>query len=233
VSIQRRMTNSGSRAPVPPDGPPADEQVKVLLADDHASTRSGLRAILESDGFVVCAEVGDGPSAVTAAHETQPSICLLDVHMPGSGISAAARITAELPGTAVVMLTVSYQDDDLFAALEAGASGYLLKDTDPSRLPYALRGVLQGEAAVPRYLMARVIDRFRSRGSERLHLAKRRGAALSSREWEVLELMREGLSTAEMAERLFVSKVTVRSHVASILRKLQAPDRASALRLLA
>jgi DNA-binding NarL/FixJ family response regulator len=153
--------------------------------------------------------------------------------MPGNGIAAAASIVAEVPGTAVVMLTVSRNDADLFDALRAGAAGYLLKDIDPKRLPFALRGVLAGEAALPRALVARVLDEFRERSRHRvLSLRGQRGVDLTSREWEVLALLREGLTTAQIAERLFVSKVTVRRHVASVLKKLRVPDRKAALDLL-
>ena len=131
------------------------------------------------------------------------------------------------------MLTVSQNDTDLFDSLRAGAAGYLLKDTDPERLPHALRGVLAGEAAVPRRLVSRVLDEFRTHGRRRrLPLVGRRGRELTSREWEVLEMLREGLTTAQIAERLFVSPVTVRRHISAILSKLEVPDRESALRLL-
>jgi DNA-binding NarL/FixJ family response regulator len=152
--------------------------------------------------------------------------------MPGRGVSAAAAITSRLPGTAVVMLTVSRDDDDLFAALRAGAVGYLLKDIPPERLPEALRAVLRGEAAMPRALVARLMDEFRSRGSRRVTALGGRPVQLTAREWEVLDGMREGLSTAELADRLHVAPVTIRTHVASILRKLRVPDRAAAVRLV-
>jgi DNA-binding NarL/FixJ family response regulator len=210
-----------------PGGP-----VRVLIADDHPYIRAGIRGALQEGGFVVCEEAADADGAVAAAMEHRPDVCLLDIHMPGNGISAAGRITSRLPDTAVVMLTVSREDSDLFDALRAGASGYLLKDTDPARLPLALRGVLAGEAALPRTLAARLVEEFQGRERRRLPLLKKRGAKLTSREWEVLELMRQGLSTAEMAGRLFVSKATVRSHVATLLKKLQVPDREAAVRLL-
>jgi len=181
----------------------------------------------------VCAEVDTAATAVAAAVDQRPDVCLLDIHMPGNGIAAAAEIASRVPEAAVVMLTVSRNDADLFAALRAGACGYLLKDIDPHRLPLALRGVLQGEAALPRTLVARVIEEFRERaGRRRVPLLNERGVELTSREWEILELLRTGLSTAEIAERLFVSKVTVRRHVGDILRKLRVPDRKSALELL-
>ena len=187
--------------------------------------------MLEGHGFSVCAEAHDGSGALEAALLERPDVCLLDVHMPGSGITAAAAISSCLPETAIVMLTVSRDDRDLFDALQAGASGYLLKDMDPDRLPFALRSVLEGEAALPRGLVARLIDEFSGR-RRRVALLKQRGATLTSREWEVLDLLREGLSTAEIAGRLAVSEVTVRRHVSAILKKLRVPDRAAALRLL-
>jgi DNA-binding NarL/FixJ family response regulator len=209
------------------------EAVTVVLADDHAPTRVGVKAALERAGFRIVAEAGDADGAVAATERERPDVCLLDIYMPGNGIAAASRITRSVPDVAVVMLTVSRNDDDLFDSLRAGALGYLLKDTDPERLPHALRGVLAGEAALPRDLVARVIDEFRDRrGRRRLPVDGGRGVELTSREWEVLELMRDGLSTAEIAERLFVSPVTVRSHIAAVVRKLRVPDRDAAVRLL-
>jgi DNA-binding NarL/FixJ family response regulator len=206
---------------------------RVLIADDHALARAGVGQTLADAGFDVVAEASDAPSAVAAAEREQPDLCLLDVHMPGSGIRAAGEIVQRLPETAVVMLTVSRNDEDLFDALRAGAAGYLLKDTDPERLPHALRGVLAGEAAIPRALVARVIDEFRSHGRRRrVPLPGRRGIELSSREWEVLDLLREGLTTAEIGRRLFVSPITVRRHVSAILHKLDVPDRQAAVALL-
>jgi DNA-binding NarL/FixJ family response regulator len=205
---------------------------KVLVADDHPATRAGVRAALEGTDFTVCAEESDASGAVQAALRTRPAICLLDIHMPGNGIAAALEISNALPQTTIVMLTVSRNDDDLFAAIRAGAVGYLLKDTDPARLPHALAGVLDGEVALPRKLVARVLEEFRGREKRRRFGSGKPGHDLTSREWEVLELLREGLSTAEIARKLFISKVTVRTHIASVLRKLQVPDRKAAVKLL-
>ena len=130
----------------------------VLIADDHVPTRAAVRAALERGGFDVCAEAPDAATSVALVRQLRPDVALLDIHMPGDGIRAAAEIAAHMPETSVVMLTVSSADDDLFAALKAGASGYLLKDTDPARLPLALRGVLDGEAALPRTLVRRLVE---------------------------------------------------------------------------
>jgi DNA-binding NarL/FixJ family response regulator len=206
---------------------------RVLIADDHAPTRADMREALErNERFTVCAEAADGAAAVEAALRERPDLCLLDIRMPGSsGIAATREITTRLPDTKVVMLTVSLDDDDLLNALRAGAVGYLLKDIDPDRLPYALNDALDGGAAIPRRLVARLVSEFRDHGPRRRPVVTEPGYNLTSREWEVLGLLRDGLSTAQMASKLFVSKATVRSHVASVLKKLHLPDR-EALRKL-
>jgi DNA-binding NarL/FixJ family response regulator len=212
---------------------PARAPTRVLIADADAPTRAGVRQALERAGMVICAEVGDAAAAVEMARRERPEICLIGVQMPGNGISAAATISFELPQTPVVMLTDAPNDEELFAALRAGAVGYLQKETDSTRLPHALRGVLEGEAALSRTLAARVIGEFRERAQRRqLAVAKRPSVDLTNREWAVLELMRQGLSTAEIGRRLFISPVTVRTHIASVLRKLDVPDRQSAIALL-
>ena len=132
--------------------------VRVLVADDHPAARAGVAYALEAAGFEICAMAEDADAAVTEAVRCSPDVCLLDVHMPGNGISAAGRITARLPQTVVVMLTVSRNDADLFDSLRAGAAGYLLKDMDPRRLPAAVEGVLKGEAALPRTLVSNARD---------------------------------------------------------------------------
>lgn len=208
--------------------------IRVLVADDHPPTRAGVRSALSGHGFDICAEVADARGAVKAALELRPEVCLLDIHMPGNGIAAAAEIVQRAPETAVVMLTVSRSDDDLFDALRAGACGYLLKDIDPDRLPHALRGVLEGEAALPRALVARVVEEFRERGGRRvLRLPGQRGVELTSREWEVIELLAQGCSTADVAERLLIAPVTVRRHLSGVLRKLHVSSRKELLALLA
>jgi DNA-binding NarL/FixJ family response regulator len=207
------------------------EPLRVVIADDHQLTRVGVRLALERGGFKVCAEADDASSAIEAAEREHPDICLLDIQMPGSGIHAAQEITRKVPEAAVVMLTVSRSDRDLFDALRVGASGYLLKDMDPERLPLALHGVLEGEAALPRHLVALVIEEFRERGRRR-PLLKKRGVVLTDREWEVLELMSQGLTTFEIADRLFIEPVTVRTHVSAILKKLHVSSRKEALQLI-
>jgi two-component system NarL family response regulator len=207
--------------------------MRVLIADDHPPTRAGVRQALEADGFVVVAEVGDARKAVDSAVLHEPDVCVLDIHMPGNGIDAAREIAHKLGDVSIVMLTASRDDDDLLEALRAGASGYLLKDMDPDRLGPALRGVLAGEAALPRALAMKVIQQLQNPARRRLLPGKGTPASkLTSRETEVLELMADGMTTEQIAGRLFVSQVTVRTHVANVLKKLRVPDRAAAVRLL-
>lgn len=205
---------------------------RVVLADDHARVRARVRAALEAGGCEVCGEGATAEDAIQLATEHRPDVALLDIHMPGSGIRAAKQISRALPQTAIVMLTQSREDEDLFDSLRAGAAGYLLKDTDPAALPDALRAVLAGEAAMPPSLVARVLREFQ--GPRRRLLPGRSSAAtkLSAREFEVMELLSQGHSTEEVANKLFVSPTTVRVHVSTVLRKLRVKDRESAFRLL-
>ena len=201
--------------------------IRVLIADDHAPTREEVRFALQHDGaFSVIAEASDAPGAIEAAVRERPDVALLDIRMPGGGVAAAWEIRARLPDTHIVMLTVSQDDDDLFAALRAGASGYLLKDIHPKRLPRALESVIAGEVALPRALVGRVVEEFRDHSARRRQIiAGGTEGQLTSREWQVLDLLRQELSTAEIAEKLVLSPVTVRTHVNSILRKLNIASR--------
>jgi DNA-binding NarL/FixJ family response regulator len=206
---------------------------RVLIADDHAPTRAGVRMALERGGLEVCAEAESAGGAVEAAMRERPDACILDIHMPGGGISAASMITFKLPGTVVLMLTVSRADEDLLEAVRRGATGYLLKEMDPSELPVAVRAALRGEATMPGVFIARLLEEFRQRPQAPKFASVARGQSeLTSREREVLELLREGAGTAEMAKRLFLSQVTVRRHVSSGLAKLGVSSREEAIRLM-
>jgi DNA-binding NarL/FixJ family response regulator len=212
---------------------PEVKPLRVLIADDHAPTREDVRRALEGDKrFSVCAEVADAVEAVQAALRERPDVCLLDIRMPGSGLAAAWEIASRLPRVKIVMLTVSEGDNDIFAALRAGAHGYLLKTMNLKRLPDALHGVCSGEAAMPRTLVARVLEEFHGREPRwRSLAADEPGERLTSREWEVLELLAQGRSTAEIAQRLVLSASAVRAHITSIVRKLAVADRAEAAEL--
>ncbi len=208
-----------------------NQELAVVIADDHPRLRAQVRKALELGGCTVVGEASSADEAVRLTLDLKPDVTLLDIHMPGNGISAARRISEGEPGTAVVMLTQSADDDDIFDALRAGASGYLLKAMDPTTLGDKLRGVLEGEAAMPPKLVARVLEDFRE-PTRRLSRRPSFAARLSSREWEVMELLRSGKSTEEVAKQLFLSPTTVRVHVSSVLRKLAVKDRESAFKLL-
>lgn len=202
------------------------------MADDHVPLRVRIREALEAGGCDVVGEGGTAAAAIELTTQHRPDVVLLDVHMPGSGIRAAREISRALPGTAIVMLTRSSEDDDLFDSLRAGAAGYLLKDADPATLADNLRGVLRGEGAMPPRLVARIMDEFRAPPRRRFARTSPAASRLSAREWEVMDLLAQGLSTEQVAERLFLSATTVRVHVSGVLRKLRVKDRESAFRIL-
>lgn len=206
---------------------------RVLIADDHAPTRADVRRALDGhERFEVCAETADAAGAVQAAVRKRPDVCLLDVKMPGSGLSATWEISARLPETKIVMLTVSGEDTDLFAALRAGADGYLLKTMNFARLPEALDDVCSGDAAMPPALVARVLKRFRTREPRwRQPLNGGVTERLTSREWQILELLSQSRSTAEIATSLVITTSAVRAHITAIVRKLGVPGRAAAIDL--
>jgi DNA-binding NarL/FixJ family response regulator len=207
--------------------------IRVLIADDHAPTRADVRRVLDADErFDVCAGTADAAGAVQAAVRERPDVCVLDVRMPGGGLSAAWEIAARLPRTKIVMLTVSGEDADLFAALRAGAEGYLLKTMDFTRLPDVLVGVCSGEAAISPQLVTRVVKRFRtSEPRWRQPLDHGSGEHLTSREWQILELLAQEWSTAGIATSLVITASAVRAHITAIVRKLGVADRAAAIEL--
>jgi DNA-binding NarL/FixJ family response regulator len=204
----------------------------VIIVDEHRAFRAAIRRLLEGRGFVVRAEASCAEEAIALAERQSPDVWLVDVECDG-GTRAVSDICAASPETAVVVLTASRDRDDFFDALRAGAIGYLPKDINAEWLPNALRGVLAGEAAIPRTLVASLVSEFRAQGRRR-HMAVGRngGSELTPREWEVAHMLADRLETKEIAERLRVSPVTVRRHVSSIVSKLEAPDRETAVAML-
>jgi DNA-binding NarL/FixJ family response regulator len=209
------------------------DPIRVLLADAHSATRAGLRMALSTGGFDIVAEVDSAEAAVEAALRARPDICVLDADMPGGAVRATVEIVRSLPDAGVVVMASARHDAMMLDVVRAGASGYLLKDMDPERLCFALRGVMVGEAALPRTLVARLMLEFRVRESRRrLITAQGREAELTPREWDVLTLLAEGASTRTMADSLGVSDVTVRRHVSGVLGKLGVTSRAAAVEAL-
>jgi len=200
--------------------------MRVVVADDHSLFRDGIISLLEAADYEVVAQVGDGIAALEAVRRYQPDLALLDISMPEmSGLEVLRQIKPEFPRISVVMLTVSDADEDLFAAIEIGADGYLLKDLDAHEFLAILEGIQNGEAAVTRKTAARIMHRVKDlaqQNSEEKNL-------LSPREVEVLTLLGEGLANKAIAKRLFVSENTIKYHVRNILQKFGAQNRTEAV----
>lgn len=208
------------------------KRLTIVIADETATVRVGARQALESDEIQVVAEAADAEEAVAVTLRHRPDVCLLSTRLPGSGVAAAEQISSALPDTKIVMLSRS--DDELFDALRAGAIGYLLTTTPAARLSHAIRGVAEGQAALPRELTARLIREFRESGGRRLvHLGSSGdNVMLTAREYEVLQHLKRGERTCEIARRLGISEVTVRRHISSIQHKLGVADRRSAVNVV-
>jgi DNA-binding NarL/FixJ family response regulator len=204
--------------------------IKVLIADDQVLVRSGFRMILESrDDLEVVGEASDGEQAIRLAAQTRPDVVLMDVRMPGlDGISATARLTAAPDAPKVIILTTYDLEEPLYAALRAGASGFLLKDVRPADLVEAIRVVAGGDALLAPTATRRLLDRFLVTD---VTPAAPSGSLdrLTEREREVLTLLARGASNAEIADRLTVTEATVKTHVSAVLRKLQVRDRVQAV----
>ena len=204
----------------------------VLIAAERQPTRVGLRLALEPEAR--CTEVADADSAVAAAVRDRPDVCLLGLDGSGNGLSVVNEIASRVPSAAIILLTNKLDEEEFMAAVRAGASGYLTQSLDPARLPHVVRGAMRGEPAVPRRLVARLLDELKTRDRRRtVVLADKGRVALTAREWEVAEMLLRSASTAEMATQLGVAPVTVRRHVGSVERKLGVSTRAEVIALLA
>jgi DNA-binding NarL/FixJ family response regulator len=203
-------------------------KTRVLVADDHAVFRYGMRAMLaNAQGLEVVAEAATGEEAVEKAAEVRPDIVLMDIQMPGMhGIEATRRIVQENPKLRVVVVTMFGDDDSVFLAMRAGASGYVLKGADAEEVMKVLRAVADGEAHFGPEIARRIMGFF---SSPKPAPASEAFPELTSREVEVLGLIAQGLRNQEIASRLYVSQKTVRNHVSNIFLKLQVADRAQAI----
>jgi DNA-binding NarL/FixJ family response regulator len=206
-----------------------ERPVRVLLVDDDDLMRAGLRSVLSSDdGIEVVGEAGDGRAALDEIRKLRPNLVLMDIRMPDlDGISATREVLATEPELKIVVLTTFEEDDYIFEALSAGASGFLLKRTKPEELIAAIHTVADGDSLLSPSVTKRVIDRMA--GQPAAALSGARLEALTPREREVLELVGRGLSNQEIAEAFFIEESTVKTHVKRILMKLGLRDRVQAV----
>ncbi|MBN2547761.1 MAG: response regulator transcription factor [Anaerolineales bacterium] len=196
-------------------------QIKILIVDDHPVVRDGLRGMLASQpDFQVLGEASDGAEALRLAHELSPDVILMDLRMPVmDGVSATREIKGRLPQVQVLVLTTYDSDMDILPAIEAGATGYLLKDASRDELFQAIRQAAHGQPTLAPTVAQRLMGRMRQPAGEKL----------SSRELEVLQLVAEGASNSEIAARLHISQATVKSHLINIFNKLGVSDRTAAV----
>jgi DNA-binding NarL/FixJ family response regulator len=209
------------------DLPPARDRIGVVIADDQALVRAGFRSLLDAQADIeVLAEAGDGEEAVSLAASLEPDIVLMDIRMPGlDGLEATRRIgeDARLGGVKVIILTTFGLDEYVFDAIRAGASGFLVKDTEPEELVHAVRVVAGGDALLSPTVTRKLIEEFATRAKEPQTVEL---DELTDREREVVALVGSGLSNEEIAERLVVSVATAKTHVSRAMTKLRARDRA-------
>lgn len=203
--------------------------IKVLVVDDHPVFRQGLISLLQQyPEFKTVGQANNGKEAVAIAREVQPDVVVMDIRMPGgNGIAATTALQQALPEVKVVIVTVSDKDEDLFAAIKAGARGYLLKSVSLWELIDSIRLVAQGEAIISPTMAGRLLDEFRQADKEQSD------KGLSLREQEVLQLVAKGASNKQIADQLFISETTVKAHLRTILGKLHARNRAEAVALAA
>jgi DNA-binding NarL/FixJ family response regulator len=202
-------------------------EIRVVLVDDHAIFREGLRELLKERGIDVVAEASDGETAVEVVRDVAPDVVAMDIAMPGmSGIEAASEVRAAAPSAKVIMLTVSADERDVERAIVAGACGYVLKDAAVDEIVAGIRAAAAGDALLSPRIAAGILERARANAAASLPESAR--AELTEREGEVLGLMAAGKENAEIAEELFISPHTVKNHVSNILGKLESESRIEA-----
>lgn len=195
--------------------------IRLLIVDDHPVVRAGLRGMLEaSDGITVVGEASSGDEAVVRVRELEPDVVLMDLRMPGGdGVPATSGILRERPGTRVIVLTTYESDGDIVRAVEAGAAGYLLKDTSTADLVAAIAAAVRGETVLSPSVATRLVSRMRAPAVE----------TLTPREVQVLALVAKGLTNADIGRSLFISETTVKTHLLRIFGKLAVSDRTAAV----
>jgi DNA-binding NarL/FixJ family response regulator len=204
------------------------DELRVLVVDDHDLFRTGLRNLLEEQGVNVVGEAPNGQIAIRQASELAPDVVIMDLNMPGlGGVETTRQLAGIVPLTRVVVLTISADDEDVMAAVMAGACGYLLKDSSIQDLITGIRAAASGESLISPQIAAKVLQRLRSQSTSEDAAATIR-AELSDREIEVLKLIANGKDNAQIARELFISPKTVKNHISNILMKLQIDNRIQA-----
>jgi DNA-binding NarL/FixJ family response regulator len=209
----------------------ADDPIRTLIADDHELFRRGLRMVLDDEtDIAVVEEAGDGETAIALAREHAPDVVVMDVRMPGrSGIDAARAIKEELPGTKILVLTISDEEDDLYEAIKAGANGYLLKEISIDEIGHAVRSVNGGQSLISPSMASKLLDEFAAMIKKEEEKEQVPAPRLTPREMEVLEHVAQGMNNREIAKTLFISENTVKNHVRNILEKLHLHSRMEAV----
>jgi DNA-binding NarL/FixJ family response regulator len=209
----------------------ADDRIRLMIADDHELFRRGLRMVLEDEEDIeVIGEAGDGQVAVELAREHAPDVVVMDVRMPGlTGIEAARRVKEEEPGTKILMLTISDEEDDLYEAIKAGANGYLLKEISIDEISHAVRSVHSGQSLISPSMASKLLDEFAAMIKKEEEKEEVPAPRLTPREMEVLEHVAQGMNNREIAKALFISENTVKNHVRNILEKLHLHSRMEAV----
>jgi two-component system NarL family response regulator len=231
VAQDQAVDGQAEVASEPAPGVTGSEPIRVLVVDDHAVFRRGLQMVLEQEPDIeVVGEAGDGAEAVTMAANTAPDIVLLDVRMPKrGGIDACTAIKDAVPSVAIIMLTISDEEADLYDAIKAGAVGYLLKDIPIDEVATAVRAVRGGQSYISPSMASKLLTEFATmvrRSDERQQLP---APKLTDREMEVLKLVAKGLNNRDIAKQLFISENTVKNHIRNILEKLQLHSRMEAV----
>jgi DNA-binding NarL/FixJ family response regulator len=209
----------------------AADAIRVVICDDHALFRRGLSMVLEEEvGIEVVGEAEDGDAAVAIAEELAPDVVLMDVRMPKrSGIEATRAIAESVPTARIVMLTVSDEEDDLYEAIKAGATGYLLKEISIEEVADAVRAVMSGQSLITPSMASKLISEFSNLSKKAEARQAVPAPVLTSRELEVLKLVAQGMSNKEIAAELYISENTVKNHVRNILEKLHLHSRMEAV----
>ena len=205
--------------------------IRVLVVDDHALFRRGLVLVLESEeGIEVVGEADDGDAGVARAEELAPDVILMDVRMPRmGGIEATRAVSAALPSCRIIMLTVSDEEEDLYEAIKAGATGYLLKEISIEEVADAVRAVMQGQTLISPSMASKLISEFASLARRATDNQQLPAPRLTERELGVLRLVAQGLTNREIGEQLFIAENTVKNHVRNILEKLHLHSRMEAV----